>query len=1082
MNKKLVLLGATLLLTAAGASAQKRVTGRVVDAQGEPVVGATVRVEGHKVVVTTDDNGRFTLNSVPSSAKHLLVTYIGKESQSVSIAGNVNVVMKEAENSFDEAIVVAYGTAKKSAFTGSASQIKGEKIEQRVTSNVTNALSGQMAGVQTITSSGQPGSGATIRIRGIGSMASSKSPLIIVDGMPYDGALSSINPMDIESISVQKDAAANAIYGARGANGVIMVTTKQGRDRDAVVTVDAKWGSNHRATPNYKRLGVQNYYETAYRALYNAKALHGATAAEAYAYANATLFKAAEGGVGYQVYTVPTGENLIGTNFKMNPNATLGYSDGQFYYTPDDWYDEFFGNGNLRQEYNVNIAGRSERMSYYTSVNYLNDNGLIANSGFRRYTGRGRIEYQAKKWLRVGSNMDFSETQTRGYMSDDWNSSGNLFSVANLMGPIYPLYVRDANGNIMHHSVTGNRLYDNGANTTNMKRSFYAPADPGGDNENNRYLAVSNTFNGKWFAEITPVEGLKLTANIAVTDVNTRSNQLNSVFSSTGSVSDGAVEVSHSHTTGVNTQYLANYKHTFGEIHNVEALVGYENYKLRMQGLSGRNDHLYNPFIGELGNAHGKDSKAVSSSTDRYMTQGVLTRLQYDYAGKYFTSVSYRRDASSVFHKDNRWGNFGSIGAAWLITKEGFMDDYSSWLDALKLKASWGVQGNDALLNKGYRMYYAYTDQYAISYSPETGEYSKVLSYKGNKDLTWEKSKAFNIGVDFELFRGRLSGTFEYFNRKTTDLLYNKPMPPSAGILTGKIPVNVGSMVNRGVELELTGYIYKRNDFDWSVNFNLTHYKNKITALDPEVEANGGIKSGSAIQRVGGSMYQLYLKEYAGVDPETGLSLYWKDVTTTVTDAEGNTSTVVTGRELTTDYDKATQYDLGDPLPKVYGGIGTSLHWKGLDFSIQLAYQLGGKVYDATYQAMMHSGEPNAAGTAWHKDILKAWTPENRYTDVPRVDASDLTKQDLSSRWLTSSDYLSFNNVTLGYTLPATLTKRYGISALRFYVTGDNLGVISARKGLDPRFIIAGGSWNDSQGSANYTQMRNITGGVTLTF
>ena len=1083
MNKKLVLLGATLLLTAAGASAQKRVTGRVVDAQGEPVVGATVRVEGHKVVVTTDDNGRFTLNSVPSSAKHLLVTYIGKESQSVSIAGNVNVVMKEAENSFDEAIVVAYGTAKKSAFTGSASQIKGEKIEQRVTANVTNALSGQMAGVQTFTSSGKPGSGSTIRIRGIGSMASSNSPLIIVDGMPYDGDLSSINPMDIESISVQKDAAANAIYGARGANGVIMVTTKQGRDRDAVVTVDAKWGSNHRATPNYKRIGAQRYYETAYRALYNSKALHGATAAEAYAFADANLFKNGGGGVGYQVYTVPTGEKLIGTNFKMNPNATLGYSDGQYYYTPDDWYDEFFGEGNLRQEYNVNIAGRSERMSYYTSVNYLNDNGLIANSGFRRYSGRGRIEYQAKKWLRVGSNMDFSETQMRGDMATDALSSGNLFSVANLMGPIYPLYVRDANGNKMLHSVTGNHLYDNGANTTNMQRPYFGMADPAGDNENNRYLAISNTFNGKWFAEITPVEGLKLTANIAVTDVNTRSNRLTSVFSSGNSVSDGTATVSHSHTTGVNTQYLANYKRTFGEIHNVEALVGYENYKLRMQGLSGRNDHLYNPFIGELGNAHGKDSKALSSSTDRYMTQGILSRLQYDYAGKYFVSASYRRDASSVFHKDNRWGNFGSIGAAWLITKEGFMDDYSSWLDALKLKASWGVQGNDALLDGGYRMYYAYTDQYAISYSPETGQYSKVLSYKGNKELTWEKSKAFNIGVDFELFKGRLSGTFEYFNRKTSDLLYNKQVPPSSGILTGKIPVNVGSMVNRGVELELTGYIFKRNDFDWSVNFNLTHYKNKITELDPAVEANGGIKSSGSgrIQRVGGSMYQLYLKEYAGVDPETGLSLYWKDVTTTVTDAEGNASTVVTGRELTTDYSKATTYDLGDPLPKVYGGIGTSLHWKGIDFSIQLAYQLGGKVYDATYQAMMHSGNAASAGTAWHKDILKAWTPENRYTDVPRLDVSDNTQQDISSRWLTSSDYLSFNNVTLGYTLPATLTKRFGIAGLRFYVTGDNLGVISARKGFDPRSSIAGGNWS-TQSSANYSQLRNITGGLTLTF
>lgn len=1082
MNKKLVLLGATLLLTAAGASAQKRVTGRVVDAQGEPVVGATVRVEGHKVVVTTDDNGRFTLNSVPSSAKHLLVTYIGKESQSVSIAGNVNVVMKEAENSFDEAIVVAYGTAKKSAFTGSASQIKGEKIEQRVTANVTNALSGQMAGVQTFTSSGKPGSGSTIRIRGIGSISSSNSPLIIVDGMPYDGALSSINPMDIESISAQKDAAANAIYGARGANGVIMVTTKQGRDRDAVVTVDAKWGSNHRATPNYKRLGVQNYYETAYRALYNSKALHGATPAEAYAYADANIFKAQNGGVGYQVYTVPDGERFIGTNFKINPNATLGYNDGQYYYTPDDWYDEFFGDGNLRQEYNVNIAGRSERMSYYTSVNYLNDNGLIANSGFRRYSGRGRIEYQAKKWLRVGSNMDFSETQSRGDMSADYNSSGNLFSVANLMGPIYPLYVRDTNGNIVHHSVTGNRIYDNGSSTTNMKRPFFGPADPGGDNENNRSLAVSNTFNGKWFAEITPIEGLRLTANISVTDVNTRTNRLYSVFGSNHTTSDGQAYVSHSHTTGVNTQYLANYKRTFADIHNVDVLVGYENYKLRMQGLSGSNDHLFNPFIGELDNAHGKDKKSVSSSTDRYMTEGILSRLQYDYAGKYFVSASYRRDASSVFHKDNRWGNFGSVGAAWLITKEDFMDDYSSWLDALKLKASWGVQGNDAILDAdGYRVYYAYTDRYAVSYSDETNEYSKTLSYKGNKKLTWEKSKAFNIGIDFELFKGRLSGTFEYFNRKTSDLLYNKPTPMSAGILTGSMPVNVGSMVNRGVELELTGYIFKRNDFDWSVNFNLTHYKNKILSLDPAAEANGGLKYSNVIRRVGGSMYQVYLKEYAGVDPETGLSLYWKDVTTTVTDAEGNTSTVVTGRELTTDYDKATQYDLGDPLPKVYGGLGTSLRWKGLDFSLQLAYQLGGKIYDGTYQAMMHSGQQASAGTAWHKDILKAWTPENRYTDVPRVDASDATNQNLSSRWLTSSDYLSFNNVTLGYTLPADLTKRFSIASLRFYVSGDNLGVISARKGFDPRSRVAGGSWS-SQSTANYSQMRNITGGVTLTF
>ena len=1083
MVRKIVLsLIAVLVLGAYAFAQNKQVSGTVSDANGNPVAGATVMVDGTSIGTTTNAAGQYSL-SAPADGT-LSVTFIGYVGQQLPIAGKsrIDVTMHEDTQAIDDVIVVAFGTSKKEAFTGSATVIKADDIAKSQQSNVAQSLAGKVAGVQISNESGKPGANPIVRIRGFSSINAEKDPLWIVDGTPYEGDLNNLNPNDIESMTVLKDAASNALYGARGANGVIMVTTKQGRDRDAVVTVDAKWGSNHRATPNYKRLGVQNYYETAYRALYNSKALHGATPAEAYAYADANIFKAQNGGVGYQVYTVPDGERFIGTNFKINPNATLGYNDGQYYYTPDDWYDEFFGDGNLRQEYNVNIAGRSERMSYYTSVNYLNDNGLIANSGFRRYSGRGRIEYQAKKWLRVGSNMDFSETQMRGDMSADYNSSGNLFSVANLMGPIYPLYVRDTNGNIMHHSVTGNRIYDNGSNTTNMKRPFFGMADPGGDNENNRSLAVSNTFNGKWFAELTPIEGLKLTANISVTDVNTRTNRLYSVFGSNYITSDGQAYVSHSHTTGVNTQYLANYKRTFADIHNVDVLVGYENYKLRMQGLSGSNDHLFNPFIGELDNAHGKDKKSVSSSTNRYMTEGILSRLQYDYAGKYFVSASYRRDASSVFHKDNRWGNFGSVGAAWLITKEDFMDNYSSWLDALKLKASWGVQGNDAILDEeGYRVYYAYTDRYAVSYSDETNEYSKTLSYKGNKKLTWEKSKAFNIGIDFELFKGRLSGTFEYFNRKTSDLLYNKPTPMSAGILTGSMPVNVGSMVNRGVELELTGYIYKRNDFDWSVNFNLTHYKNKILSLDPAAEANGGLKYSNVIRRVGGSMYQVYLKEYAGVDPETGLSLYWKDVTTTVTDAEGNTSTVVTGRELTTDYDKATQYDLGDPLPKVYGGLGTSLRWKGLDFSLQLAYQLGGKIYDGTYQAMMHSGQQASAGTAWHKDILKAWTPENRYTDVPRVDASDATNQNLSSRWLTSSDYLSFNNVTLGYTLPADLTKRFSIASLRFYVSGDNLGVISARKGFDPRSRIAGGSWS-SQSTANYSQMRNITGGVTLTF
>ena len=1070
MNKKLVLLGTAALLTAATASAQKRVTGRVVDAEGQPVSGATVRVEGSHMIVRTDDGGRFVLQNVPSSARRLKVSYIGKQAQTVSIAGNVNVTLADDDNVLDEAVVVAFGTAKKSSFTGSAAQVKGEKIEQRVTSNVTNALTGQMAGVQTFNTSGAPGSSASIRIRGLGSMSSSSNPLIIVDGMPYDGTISSINPMDIESLSVLKDAAANAIYGARGANGVVIITTKRGTSRDAVVTVDAKWGSNRRAVPNYKRLGVANYYETMYRSLYNSQFYNGASAAEAYAYADRTLLDAKNGGLGYLVYDVPEGEKFIGSNFKINPNAKLGYSDGEYYYTPDDWYDEFFGKGNLRQEYNINVAGSTERMNYYASVNYLDDNGLVNNSSFRRYSGRGRVDYQAKDWLRIGTNLDFSETQNRSTNgSSDWNSSVNLFGITNMIAPIYPLYVRDASGNIMYNPSTGTPVYDNGM-TTNMTRAYMNNAKPGAVIDNNRGTTFTSTVNGKWYAELTPVKGLKLTANIAVSDMNQRSNSLYSRWGSSDAVSDGGASVSHTHYTGVNTQYLANYSHVFDNIHNVEVLVGYESYKLRMQGLSGYNDHLFNPFIGELNNAHGFSKQSNSSSTQRYMTQGVLSRLQYDYAGKYFLSASYRRDASSVFHKDHRWGNFGSVGAAWLMSKETFMEDIS-WIDLLKVKASWGIQGNDALLNTdGTRQYYAYTDQYSVTYSEETGEYSKTLSYKGNKEITWESSYAFNLGVDFELFRGRLSGTLEYFNRKTTDMLYNKPAPMSAGI--SSTPVNVGSMVNSGVEFDLTGYIFRTKDFDWSVNLNLTHYKNEIKELDPSTDITGGIKGSSSILRKGGSLYQLYLKDYAGVDPETGLSLYWMDVK----DAEGN----VTGRELTTSYEQATQYDLGDALPTVYGGFGTTLRYKGLDFSASFSYQLGGRLYDASYQTMMHTGEN--AGTAWHKDILKAWTPENRYTDVPRLSASDKLGQNPTSRWITSSDYIALNNITIGYTLPKQWLGKSGIAAVRFYVTGDNLGVLSARKGLDPRMTIGGGSYSSQSSTSNYSAMRNITGGITLTF
>lgn len=1069
MREKLMLLLACFIFAVGTVTAQtSNVTGTVISEEdGQPVVGASVLVVGTQLGTVTDVNGKFALSGLPKSAKNLQVSYIGMMTETVAIKSNVKVVLKSDSKALDEVMVVAYGTAKKSAFTGSAASVGAEKISQRVVSNVSNALTGQVAGVQTTSTNGQPGKSATIRIRGIGSLSSSNAPLYVVDGVPYDGELSNINPNDIQSMSVLKDASANAIYGARGANGVILITTKDGKNGEAKINFDAKWGSNSRCVPQYKVLGAAEYYETMYKALYNSQFYNGASAADSHNYARKNLLDSKNGGLGYQVFTVPEGEYLVGENFKLNPNATAGYSDGTYYYQPTDWYDELFGN-NFRQEYNFNVSGKNGNLSYYASLGYLNDSGLIKNSAFTRYSGRAKVDYQAKKFFKMGTNLSYSHSDSQspdGQDGDDWGSSGNLFYVANTIAPIYPIYVRNADGSIKINNAVGKAVYDDGKNTGFSRPGFVGNAAR--DIDYNQYHNYIDNFTGKFYAVLTPVEGLNITANVGVNVQNSRDTELYSTFGSSSST-DGLAYVEHERKIGVNSQLLAEYSHTFADKHDFNILAGYEQYSLKDQVFYAENDHLYDPFIAEMSNAVGSDSKLIKSYTDNYVTKGILTRVQYNYDGKYFLNASYRRDASSRFAPDHRWGNFGSVGAAWLITKEGFLSDIKG-VDMLKLKASWGVQGNDHLLKdviKEEENYYAYLDQYDVTYS--NGMYATNLKYKGNKELTWETSYSLNIGVDFELLGRRLNGSVEYFRRATDDLLYNVPVPISSGIVTGSIPQNVGAILNRGIELDLTGVIYRTNDFEWNVNFNATHYTNKITKLYDAVKEEG-IKQTSRILKEGGSIYEIYLRSYAGVDPETGLALYYKDATK---------------KETTTEYENAEQIDLGSTLPKVYGGIGTTLRYKNLDFGLQMSYQIGGKIYDGTYQAFMHNGGSGMQGNNWSVDIRNAWTPENRYTNVPRLSSADDCYQLDSDRFITGADYLSFNNVTIGYTLPKKWMMACHLNSLRVYVAGDNLGVITRRQGLDPRYSLAtGGSTSGSGvGSSSYSSMRTFTAGLSLSF
>lgn len=1072
------------------------VSGTVTGADdGEPILGVSVAVMGSTQGTVTDIDGHYTL-SVPSNAS-LTFSFMGYETQTVAIQGKktINVELESDSKAIDEVLVVAYGTATKSSFTGSAAMVKADAIESHITSNATTALAGTTAGVQFTGITGDPTSNnaSSIRIRGVGSLSASSVPLFIVDGMPYDGSISDINPNDIESMSVLKDASASAIYGARGANGVVLITTKKGNSGNLPnVKFDAKFGSNSRLVPNYDVItDPAQYYETYFALLYNKQLYAGNTEEGAYQTAISQLLDENNGGLGYQIYTIPDGEYLIGRDGKLNPNATLGYSDGEYYYTADDWYNEVF-HSSFRQEYNVSVSGKSDnnKLSYYANLGYLDDGGMVNNSNYKRYTGRINAEYKAKDWLTFTSNVSYSysDSQSPSYSTSSWASSGNLFYIVNTIGPIYPLYVRDAEGNIMVED--GRIQYD--ANQTNQKR----PGIVGNavrDNEYNVSQNYADVLNGKIGVTLTPFRGFSIMANIGLFVDNTRYNELGSQYASSSSY-DGYAYVSHSREFTVNSQIIAEYKRELAAKHNIDVMGGFERYSLKSQYLNGFNTNLFNPFIGELDNADGKASMSNSSYTNNYLTQGFLSRVQYDYDGKYFLSGSFRRDASSRFAKGHQWGNFGSVGGAWLMSKENFLSD-AKWVDMLKLKASWGVQGNDRIGG-----YYPYSDQYTHSYNESTGEYSLSLSYKGNEDLTWESSHNYNVGVDFELFKGYLNGSLEAYNRKTTDLLYSKQVPASSGNPTGYFPLNIGSLRNLGFEATFDGLFVRTKDFEWSWNINFSHYKNEILELDESI-AKYGSKYSYKIIRIGGSVDEAYMLKYAGLSEEGEALYYYKEIEQIqktidgVPQVDGNgdpimidhydedNQPVYTGNDLTTnDPTKADYYDLGNVYPDLLGGFGTSISFRGFDVSAQFSYQIGGKYYDGTYQALMFT--QSNAGDAMHKDLLNAWTPENTNTDIPRLDGNYLLAQTACDRFLVSSNYLCLNNAQIGYTIPAKVAKKLGMGSLRVYVAGENLFLLSARQGLDPRYSTGLGSYSSgsAMNSNDYGAMRNITGGVTLTF
>ena len=1095
MEKRLTMFFACLFLSIGLAMAQTKVSGTVISQEdGQPIIGAAVKVVGTTQGVLTNTDGRFTI-AIPAGKSQIEVSYLGMESKVVTAKNGIRVILKADARAIDEVIVVAYGTQKRSAFTGSAAVVGSDEIGRVQVTNAADALKGKAAGVQIYNATGQPGSVPTIRIRGVNSLSADNSPLIVLDGSPYGGSLNDINPIDIESMTVLKDAASTALYGARGGNGVILITTKSAKKgKDATITVDAKWGVNSKGSQNYDRItDPAAYYETYYTALNNyAINTLGYGATDANIWANNNLIPIESGfGLGYNTFTVPDGQQMIGLNGKLNPNATLGRfvtNNGVTYWIQPERYDDEIYHNSLRQEYTVSATGSTERSTFYASVNYLNTDGLTDGSDYERFTARMNASYQLKSWLKLSGNMAYSH-YVRNYLSNEGESStGNVFALNN-MAPIYPIYLRDENKEIIYNPNVGINAYDYGdGKYLGFNRAYLGQSNPLSDMKLDTQETEGNTFNGIGQFDIYLPYDFTFTSINNVYLREFRYTSVTNPYFGQYASSNGIVTKEHGRVWTTNFQQRLNWRHLFGR-HDVEAMVAHEYYRARDYDLNYYKTNMFTQTNKEL------DGAVVGGTGGSYMTdyntESWLGRAMYNFDDRYFASASYVRQASSVFHKDHRWGNFWSFGAAWLISKESFMQKTAGWLDELKLKVSYGENGNDGIGS------FLYTNRYTITNS--NNAVSLVPSTtKGNESITWEKNAKFNIGLDFSLFRGRLYGSIEYYSNSTKDMLTTFPYPPTLGFTAAY--ANVGNMLNNGIEIDLHGDIIRSNDFTWSAYINLTSNHNEITKLAAErktQEVNGhwGFASGNYFYTEGQSRYTYYTYKYAGVYNETtwnlytteadgvydpskaGLAIYFKDVYQT--DADGNVmkddagNKIVERTTITTSTSDASQYLCGDVLPDVYGGFGTSLSWKGIDFSVDFQYQLGGKVFDSEYQSLMSVN----AGYGMHVDLLNAWTAENATSNIPRLQVSDTYRAWTSDRFLTNASYLTLANVTLGYTLPKTWTQQIGLNKVRLYVVGDNLYTWSKRKGLDPRQSITGGS-----SGTYYSTIRTISGGFTVEF
>ncbi len=1055
MVRKLVLsLIAVLTVGAIFVQAQNRqISGTVANPDGQPIVGASVIVEGTSTGTTTAANGTFALQA-PADAT-LTVSFIGYETQQVAVAGKtqLSIVLTEDSQAIDEVTIVAFGTKRKQDLVGSVSNVKTDIIKNSQVASISNALEGAVAGLQIFNSTGQPGSDASILIRGIGSLSASNSALIVVDGVPFNGKLSDINPADIQSISVSKDAVSNSLYGSRAANGVVMVTTKTGQRDRMTVQFQGTWGVSQRAYKDYDMVtDPGEFYRMTWYGIRNSACVGNPAGGVApMDIESASLYASQKllGEVGnYNAFIIPDGEYLVGPDGQLNANARLRYDD--------TFADAMFKNS-FRQEYNASASGGTARTNYYMSLGYLDNDSYVLGSSYERFSSRVNVNSQLKPWLKVGMNIAYSKATQKG-LNDVTGRASNPFEVARSWAPIYPVHAYDAEGNLKYYD-NGQPMWDGGNGETDgtSKRPTATNQNVIANLQEDIRKSEYHNLTSRAYVEVKFLKDFTFTANYSYDYTN-----MNGTIYYTPTIGDGqsfggrgTKESANDMTSNFNQ--ILSYSKAVGE-HNIAAKIGHEYFKYKGTIFEGQKTNFFNPLNPELSN--GGNLQYIESFKVDHNIEGYFAMADYDYAHKYYVSAAFRRDGTSRFL--DKWGNFWSVGVAWRLSQESFMQGASNWLNDLKIRASYGTQGNESIL-PGYAYGYTpYQDQYEITWDGSSLGYAPI--FYGNPDLTWEKQKTWDVGLDFRL-GNRVYGSVEYFYRKTDDMLFKKTLSTSAGRPYNW--ENLGAMSNQGVEFEINVDIMNRKDFKWTVSLVGSHYKNKILTL-PEENREEGIVSGNFKLMEGKSRYEYYTYKYAGMT-ENGAPMWYTDTL----DDEGN----VIGQETTETYANATKYYLGkSALPDFTGGLNLSLSYKGIDLSIATAFQIGGWAYDYSYL----DGMSASFYVGHHKDMWKTFDPATGKGELPiwNVNTTSNSYTQRSDVHLVKASYFSLRNVTLGYSFPKQWMNKLGIGGIRVFVTADNVALCSARQGFDPRVSVSGS--NDNYGG--YSPLRVISGGVNLTF